>query len=94
MSSIRPLAGLVVVEIGHSIAAPYAGMVLGELGAEVIKVSPAIRNSTPSVVLNDGTLSPVVISPIASPINAHAPNLFGSRYEGTKTGADLRPTAI
>jgi CoA-transferase family III len=72
MSSIRPLAGLVVVDIDHSIAAPYAGMVLGELGAEVIKVSPAIRNSIPSVVLNDGTLSPVVISPIASPINAHA----------------------
>ncbi|HZK91866.1 MAG TPA: CoA transferase [Stellaceae bacterium] len=38
MSSARPLSGLVVVEIGHSIAAPYAGMILGELGAEVIKV--------------------------------------------------------
>ena len=38
MSSTRPLFGLVVIEIGHSIAAPYAGMILGELGAEVIKV--------------------------------------------------------
>jgi crotonobetainyl-CoA:carnitine CoA-transferase CaiB-like acyl-CoA transferase len=38
MSSVRPLAGLVVIEIGHSIAAPYAGMILGELGAEVVKV--------------------------------------------------------
>lgn len=38
MSSPHPLAGLVVIEIGHSIAAPYAGMILGELGAEVIKV--------------------------------------------------------
>src|SRR5215211_4913596 len=38
MSSPRPLAGIVVIEIGHSIAAPYAGMILGELGAEVIKV--------------------------------------------------------
>jgi crotonobetainyl-CoA:carnitine CoA-transferase CaiB-like acyl-CoA transferase len=38
MSSVRPLSGIVVVEIGHSIAAPYAGMILGELGAEVIKV--------------------------------------------------------
>src|SRR5690349_24561206 len=38
MSSPKPLSGLVVVEIGHSIAAPYAGMILGELGAEVIKV--------------------------------------------------------
>jgi crotonobetainyl-CoA:carnitine CoA-transferase CaiB-like acyl-CoA transferase len=38
MSSTRPLSGLSVVEIGHSVAAPYAGMILGELGAEVIKV--------------------------------------------------------
>jgi crotonobetainyl-CoA:carnitine CoA-transferase CaiB-like acyl-CoA transferase len=38
MSSTAPLSGLVVVEIGHSIAAPYAGMILGELGADVIKV--------------------------------------------------------
>jgi crotonobetainyl-CoA:carnitine CoA-transferase CaiB-like acyl-CoA transferase len=38
MSSPHPLSGLVVFEIGHSIAAPYAGMILGELGAEVIKV--------------------------------------------------------
>ena len=38
MSSAQPLSGLVVIEIGHSIAAPYAGMILGELGAEVIKV--------------------------------------------------------
>jgi crotonobetainyl-CoA:carnitine CoA-transferase CaiB-like acyl-CoA transferase len=38
MSSPKPLTGLVVIEIGHSIAAPYAGMIFGELGAEVIKV--------------------------------------------------------
>ncbi len=38
MSSSSPLSGLVVIEIGQSIAAPYAGMILGELGAEVIKV--------------------------------------------------------
>ena len=38
MPSNRPLSGIVVIEIGHSIAAPYAGMILGELGAEVIKV--------------------------------------------------------
>ena len=38
MSSAAPLSGLVAIEIGHSIAAPYAGMILGELGAEVTKV--------------------------------------------------------
>src|SRR5229473_6804358 len=38
MSSTRPLSDLTVIEIGHSVAAPYAGMILGELGADVIKV--------------------------------------------------------
>ncbi|MGR3716514.1 MAG: CaiB/BaiF CoA transferase family protein [Thermohalobaculum sp.] len=33
-----PLAGCRVVEIGHSVAAPYAALILAELGAEVIKV--------------------------------------------------------
>ena len=33
-----PLAGIVVVELGHSVAAPCAGLVLGDLGADVIKV--------------------------------------------------------
>ena len=33
-----PLAGTRVIEIGHSVAAPYAALVLAELGAEVIKV--------------------------------------------------------
>lgn len=36
-----PAAGLVVIELGHSIAAPYAGLVLAGLGAEVIKVERA-----------------------------------------------------
>ncbi len=33
-----PLAGIKVVEMGHSVAAPYAGLVLAELGADVIKI--------------------------------------------------------
>lgn len=33
-----PLAGVVVVEIGHSVAAPYAGQILADLGAEVLKI--------------------------------------------------------
>ncbi len=33
-----PLSGLRVVEIGHSIAAPYGALILAELGAEVIKI--------------------------------------------------------
>lgn len=33
-----PLENIVVVELGHSVAAPIAGLVLAELGATVIKV--------------------------------------------------------
>lgn len=34
----QPLAGIVVVEIGHSVAAPFAGHVLADLGATVVKI--------------------------------------------------------
>lgn len=36
-----PLAGLVVIELGHSVAAPFAGQIFSELGAEVIKIEKA-----------------------------------------------------
>jgi formyl-CoA transferase len=35
-----PLAGLKIVELGHYIAGPFAGRLLADLGAEVIKVEP------------------------------------------------------
>jgi crotonobetainyl-CoA:carnitine CoA-transferase CaiB-like acyl-CoA transferase len=34
----RPLEGITAVEIGHSVAAPFAGHVLGDLGATVVKI--------------------------------------------------------
>ena len=33
-----PLEGTRVVEIGHIVAGPTAGMILGDMGADVIKV--------------------------------------------------------
>ena len=33
-----PLAGIVAVELGHSVAAPCAGLILGDLGADVVKI--------------------------------------------------------
>ena len=35
-----PLKGLRIVEFGHFVAAPFATRVLGDLGAEIIKVEP------------------------------------------------------
>ncbi|MBK5204085.1 MAG: CoA transferase [Polaromonas sp.] len=40
-ASPSPFTGLVVVELGHSVAAPFAGQILGELGAQVIKIEKA-----------------------------------------------------
>ena len=34
----RPLEGLTIIEMGNFIAGPYAGMLLADLGAEVIKI--------------------------------------------------------
>ena len=38
MSTSLPLDGVTVIELGHSVAAPYAGEILGDLGADVIKI--------------------------------------------------------
>ena len=39
-SSDLPLAGLKVVEFSHMVMGPSAGVILGDLGAEVVKVEP------------------------------------------------------
>lgn len=49
-----PLAGIRIIEIGHMLMGPYCGMLLADLGAEVIKVEPPdgdiARRVSPHVV--------------------------------------------
>jgi len=40
VSTERPFAGVTVVEFGHFIAVPWAGQVLADGGAHVIKIEP------------------------------------------------------
>ncbi|MGH3760629.1 CaiB/BaiF CoA transferase family protein [Actinophytocola sp.] len=46
-----PLAGVTVLELGHALAGPFCAMLLGDLGADVIKVEPPtgdmLRHSGP-----------------------------------------------
>ena len=35
---LLPLQGIVVIELGSSVAAPFAGQILGDLGAQVVKI--------------------------------------------------------
>uniref|UniRef100_UPI0015770922 CoA transferase n=1 Tax=Caulobacter sp. S45 TaxID=1641861 RepID=UPI0015770922 len=45
-----PLAGLKVVEFSHMVMGPSAGVVLADLGAEVVKVEPLEGDATRSLL--------------------------------------------
>jgi succinate---hydroxymethylglutarate CoA-transferase len=55
----RPLNGVRVVEFGHVFAGPFAGMLLADLGADVVKVEPPsgdqMRGWPPHAHDEDGT---------------------------------------
>jgi CoA:oxalate CoA-transferase len=44
-----PLTGIRVLEVGHILAAPFASMLLADLGADVIKLEPAAGDISRSV---------------------------------------------
>ena len=41
-----PLAGIRILEVGHILAGPFGGMLLADLGADVIKIEPPTGDST------------------------------------------------
>jgi crotonobetainyl-CoA:carnitine CoA-transferase CaiB-like acyl-CoA transferase len=50
-----PLAGIRVVEVGRYISAPFAGMLLADLGAQVIKVEETSSGGDPMRLWQHGT---------------------------------------
>jgi CoA:oxalate CoA-transferase len=63
-----PLAGIRVLEIGHMLAGPYCGMLLADLGAEVVKIEPA-----------DGDIARRVSPHFIGPHNAYFASLNRSK---------------
>jgi crotonobetainyl-CoA:carnitine CoA-transferase CaiB-like acyl-CoA transferase len=39
-TSSGPLAGIRIIEVGHMLAGPYCGLLLADMGAEVVKIEP------------------------------------------------------
>ena len=58
-----PLSGIKVLDFGHTIMGPCAGLLLADLGADVVKVEPtdACRGSPP------GSLPPTIAINAALP---------------------------
>ena len=55
---MKPLNGVKVIDLTHMLAGPYAGMVLADLGAEVVKVEPlGSGEMTRGLLKNDPTYS-------------------------------------
>ena len=55
---MKPLNGIKVIDLTHMLAGPYAGMVIADLGAEVVKVEPlASGEMTRSLLQSDPNYS-------------------------------------
>ncbi len=67
-----PLAGLRVLEVGHMLAGPYCGMLLADLGAEVVKIEPP-----------DGDIARTVSPHWIGPHNAYFASLNRSKQSVT-----------
>lgn len=98
-----PLAGLRIIEVGHMLAGPYCGLLLADMGAEVIKIEPPEgdigRRVSPHFIgehnayfasLNRNKQS--VVLDLASPEGRSALEQIASTSHALVT--NLRPSAI
>lgn len=83
MDTSAPLAGIKVVEITSIYSGPLAGVLLAELGAEVVKVESTAK---PDLVRNQGG-SPYGVSPVFYALNRG--KRFLSLDASTQTGRQL-----
>ena len=76
-----PFAGLVVIELGASVAAPFACQILGELGARVIKIEKGDGDDARRQV---GATQRQVVAPV-QPVNDRQPHNGNSRHGQERT---------
>ncbi len=62
MSETLPLAGIRVVEFTHMVMGPTCGMILADLGADVIKVEPIAGDNTRKLLGSGSGFYPMFIS--------------------------------
>jgi crotonobetainyl-CoA:carnitine CoA-transferase CaiB-like acyl-CoA transferase len=83
MSYEAPFAGVQVLDLSQGIAEPYAGMLLAQHGADVIKVEPPDGDwaRTLGKRYGDHTAFSTLPAPISGSARAKAPSLDEHRAE-------------
>ena len=59
---LKPLAGVKVIEIGQALAGPLAGVVLADMGADVVKIEKPMAAMTPAAGARPSPATPRFIS--------------------------------
>ena len=55
--AVRPLEGIKVVEFSHMVLGPSCGLILADLGADVVKVEPAPEGDKTTCFPDQGPVS-------------------------------------